>query len=56
MFNSVQSWRMRRRIGSTQRQLHALSDHILADIGLTRGDISLVGRSRMPSGNRHDQA
>jgi uncharacterized protein YjiS (DUF1127 family) len=47
MFNYVQSWRHRRRAGHTQRQLYALSDHILNDIGITRGDIGLVGRAEV---------
>ena len=55
MFNLVQSWRHRRRVGNTHRQLHALSDHILSDIGLTRGDIGLVGRRRMSRGSHGDR-
>ena len=43
MFNILDTWRDRRAARKTQQQLHQLSDAILADIGLTRQDITSVG-------------
>lgn len=47
MITFFDAWRLQRRINGTQRQLHGLSDHILADIGITRGDIAMVGRAEV---------
>ncbi len=44
MITFFDAWRRQRRIQNTQRQLHGLSDHILADIGICRGDIGMAGR------------
>ena len=52
MINVFDTWRSKRLIRKTQQQLHGLSDHILADIGLRRGDIPLVGRNGQISRNR----
>lgn len=51
MMNLLETWRERRRIHQTRRQLYALSDQILTDIGLTRDEISRVGHEGMP--HRH---
>lgn len=48
MINLLDTWRQQRRIAKTQRQLSGLSDHILADIGLTRADIASVGPDGLP--------
>ncbi|MBD8064772.1 DUF1127 domain-containing protein [Devosia sp. PTR5] len=45
MINVFDAWRERRAIRKTHQQLHGLSDQILADIGLTRADIPMVGRN-----------
>ena len=39
MLNVFDTWRRNRRAHQTRVQLAGLSDHLLADIGLTRGDI-----------------
>ena len=44
----LDSWRQRRRIIGTRRHLNGLSDHILADIGLSRADIASVDLQGMP--------
>ncbi len=44
MINVFDAWRAQRNIRKTHQQLFALSDHMLSDIGLTRGDIVSVGR------------
>lgn len=43
MINIFEGWRETRSIKNTQKQLHRLSDHMLADIGLTRSDIASIG-------------
>lgn len=40
MINLLDTWRQKRRIANTRRHLSGLSNHILADIGLTRADIA----------------
>lgn len=45
MFNVLDAWRAQRLIRKTHAQLHDLSDQMLADIGLSRSDIRLVGRN-----------
>jgi uncharacterized protein YjiS (DUF1127 family) len=37
---------------STERQLHALPDYILKDIGLTRSEIAYVARGSKPLDQR----
>lgn len=52
MINLFDTWRRQRRIATTRRHLHGLSDHILSDIGIARSDISSViaqGRPRRHS-------
>ena len=39
MLDLFDTWRQRRRLRKTQLQLTELSDHLLADIGVTRADI-----------------
>ena len=43
MTNIFDTWRQQRRIARTRRHLQGLSDHLLADIGLTRTDIASFG-------------
>ena len=38
----LDAWKTRRKNKEGARQLEAMSDHALKDIGLTRGDIPLV--------------
>jgi len=54
MPNLFDTWRNQRRIRRTQRELYALSDHILSDIGLTRDDIPMMGADGMPH-HRHNR-
>jgi uncharacterized protein YjiS (DUF1127 family) len=49
MITIFDTWRARRRLQKTHRQLHGLSDHTLSDIGLTRDSIALVGRNGLPN-------
>lgn len=54
MINLLDTWRQQRRIANTRRHLNGLSNHILADIGLTRADIAsgdLQGLARGRRGN-----
>ena len=41
------AWKERRRNRDGARQLEAMSDHALKDIGLTRGDIPLVRSGKL---------
>jgi uncharacterized protein YjiS (DUF1127 family) len=52
MINLLDTWRQQRRIANTRRHLNGLSDHILADIGLTRSDIASVGQQGPARGRR----
>lgn len=52
MINLLDTWRQQRRIADTRRQLNDLSDHILADIGLTRGNIATASRNGVDRGGR----
>lgn len=52
MINLLETWREKRLISKTHRQLYELSDQMLADIGLTRADIPSVGLNGLPR-NRH---
>ena len=42
MSNVLTTWLEKRSARRTRRELDRLSDHMLADIGLTRGDIAKV--------------
>jgi uncharacterized protein YjiS (DUF1127 family) len=39
MLNVLDTWRRNRRVRQTRVQLAQLSDHLLADIGISRSDI-----------------
>ena len=43
----VDAWKTRRKNKEGARQLEAMSDHALKDIGLTRGDIPAVRRGEL---------
>lgn len=48
MINLFDTWRQQRRLATTRRHLHGLSDHILDDIGIARRDIASVSRHGLP--------
>ena len=52
MFNPLKTLRDRRRQRQTYRQLAHLSDHTLADIGLTRHDLDALRRGQPTSSDR----
>jgi uncharacterized protein YjiS (DUF1127 family) len=52
VINLLETWRQQRRIAITHRHLNGLSDHILADIGLTRANIASVGLDGPARGRR----
>ena len=43
----LDAWKTRRKNRDGARQLEAMSDHALKDIGLTRGDIPAVRRGEL---------
>ena len=43
----LDAWKTRRKNKEGARQLEAMTDHALKDIGLTRGDIPLVRRGEL---------
>ena len=43
----LDAWKTRRKNKEGARQLEAMSDHALKDIGLTRGDIPAVRRGEL---------
>lgn len=45
MINVLNTFRENRKIRRTHQELYGLSDQILADIGLSRSEIHMVGRN-----------